>query len=57
MKQKTQYTITNDNNNDNKVKIFSRVKDFILSKRHTHDEKNMRTVNQNYGEKNVSSVA
>ena len=32
-------------------------KDFILSKRHTHDEKNMRTVNQNYGEKNVSSVA
>jgi hypothetical protein len=39
------------------VKIFSRVKDFILSKRHTHDEKNMRTVNQNYGEKNVSSVA
>jgi hypothetical protein len=38
MKQKTQHTITNDNNNDNKVKIFSRVK-ISFCRKDTHTTK------------------
>ena len=38
MKQKTQHTITNDNNNDNKVKIFGRVK-ISFCRKDTHTTK------------------